>query len=459
MKKLNLFLLAILAITISFTSCGDDDDNTTPGTSDPLVGQAKLDSAFATALNVEIDPGFGATNIIPTASEATADVLDASTIDAFFTATNYKGAVDPSGTAWYAGWSFYERLVGGNTTDIDRSAMMTGTSIQVTENITTNTTWETGNTYVLTKLIFVDGAELTIQPGTIIKGVEGVIDGNGNVTTEPGALVVATTGTINANGSATQPIIFTFDGDDLDGTVAASESSKWGGVIILGEAGLNSSPGTSQIEGIDSGNALGSYGGNNDADNSGSFRYVSIRHGGFDIGAGNEINGLSLGGVGSGTTIEFVEVIGNKDDGFEWFGGTVNGKWLISAFCGDDALDYDEGYRGMNQWVIVHQSATAGDRGGEHDGGTDPENATPFATPHFVNVTSVGNPDNRAITFRDNAGGFYINSIFTGYGRGIDVEAFSDGSQSSFVQFENGNLAIRNCIFNVGGDAYVINEQ
>ena len=157
------------------------------------------------------------------------------------------------------------------------------------------------------------------------------------------------------------------------------------------------------------------------------------------IGTDNEINGLTLGGVGTGTTIEYVEVVGNRDDGIEWFGGTVSGRFLISAFCADDGLDYDEGYRGGNQFVIVHQDPAEGaaDRGGEHDGGTDPETGTPFATPTFVNVTSIGNSDSRALTFRDNAGGTYQNSIFINYGRGIDIEDLQGQDQDSFRQWED----------------------
>ena len=113
-----------------------------------------------------------------------------------------------------------------------------------------------------------------------------------------------------------------------------------------------------------------------------SMSYISIRYGGTDIGAGNEINGMTFGGVGSGTQVDHIEVAFNKDDGFEFFGGNVNTKYLIAAFCGDDSYDYDEGFRGKGQfWVVFQADSSAGDRGGEHDGGTSPETGTPFATP------------------------------------------------------------------------------
>jgi hypothetical protein len=362
--------------------------------------------------------------------------------DAFFTTTTYKGAVAPTGTAWYDGWSFYSNLVSGTTTSAAITVASTLDTITDAEMsaITADTIWwNNTTTYILDGFVFVSsGKVLMIEEGTIIQGMAGT-------GADASALIVARGGKIHAEGTAANPIIFTYEGDN--GGTEATQRGLWGGLIILGNASLNSTPGETQIEGIPTSEARGLYGGSADNDNSGSLRYVSIRHGGSNIGADNEINGLTLGGVGSGTTIEYVEVIANKDDGIEWFGGTVNAKYLISAFCADDALDYDEGYRGKNQFVIVHQSADDADRGGEHDGGTSPEDGTPYATPWFVNVTSVGNADSRAITFRDNAGGYYYNSIFTGYGRGVDIEDLVGQTQDSYKQFQDGNLELVGNIF------------
>ena len=299
--------------------------------------------------------------------------------------------------------------------------------------------------YILDGFVFVnDGQTLNIEAGTIIQGAPGEAE-------NASALVISRGARIMAEGTATQPIIFTFEGDN--GGTSPDQRGRWGGLIILGSASLNSIPGETAIEGIPTSETRGTYGGNLDADNSGVLRYVSCRHGGTNIGADNEINGITLGGVGSGTTIEFVEVVSNRDDGFEWFGGTAQGRYLISAFNGDDALDYDEGYRGRNQYVIIHQDATAdsADRGGEHDGGTDPEDATPFANPIFANVTSVGNPNTRTMTFRDNAAGQYYNSIFVNYGRGIDIEDVEGSNADSFQQFLDFNLKLEcNVFFNIG---------
>lgn len=318
-------------------------------------------------------------------------------------------------------------------------------------------------TYVLNGLVFVnDGQTLIVEPGTVIKGEPGSGE-------EASALVVARGGMINAQGEATNPIILTATADQTfsapagivtTGGLPAGTAGLWGGLIVLGDATLNSSPGESAIEGIATSETRGLYGGSNDDDNSGTIRYVSVRYGGTDIGAGNEINGVTMGGVGAGTTIEYVEVFGNKDDGFEWFGGTVNTKYLVSAYNQDDAMDYDEGWRGNNQFWLVYQVGSA-DRGGEHDGGTDPETAQPFATPTIANASYFGLGSaggKRALTFRDNAGGHYLNSIFAGYGKGVDVEYLGDASvEDSHNRFVAGDLTFQaNVLFDVAGDAWTV---
>ncbi|MCB0705714.1 MAG: carboxypeptidase regulatory-like domain-containing protein [Saprospiraceae bacterium] len=398
-------------------------------------------ATFEEAGNQVTDPGFGATDIIPSNDLGTGSAEPSTMVN-----VNFKGAVDPASTPWYAEWSFYDNLIHGTTTS---DAITTGT-VEVWTDADmiaagNDVQWTNDKTYVLDGFVFVsDGQTLTIQEGTVVQGKSGEGD-------NASALIISRGGKIMANGTKEFPIIFTYEGDN--GNSSAELRGQWGGLIILGKAGLNSTPGETAVEGLPTSEPRGLYGGNDDDDNSGVLRYVSIRHGGTNIGADNEINGMTLGGVGRGTTIEYVEIIGNKDDGIEWFGGTVTARYLISAFCADDGLDYDEGFRGENQFVIVHQdpSADAADRGGEHDGGTDPETGTPYATPLFYNVTSIGNPDSRTITFRDNAGGEYHNSIFVNYKRGIDIEDLVGQDQDSYKQWEDGILKIENCVFfNIG---------
>lgn len=321
-----------------------------------------------------------------------------------------------------------------------------------------NVVWTADNEYVLNGFVFVDaGASLTIEAGTVIKGKPGVAE-------NASALIVAKGGRIFANGTRQAPIIFTAEADDVTDPFDLPLDTRglWGGVIMLGNASLNSSPGVSAIEGIPTTEPRGEYGGTDDDDNSGVFRYVSIRYGGSDIGAGNEINGLTMGGVGRNTVIEYVEVFNNQDDGFEWFGGTVNSKYLVSAFNGDDSFDIDEGWRGKNQFWFVIQAEDIGDRGGEHDGGTDPEDGTPYATPIIYNATFIGsgvnasNPDNpEALKLRDNWGGSYYNSIFTEYvGAGVDIEDLASG-QDSRARLDEGTLKLANNLwwgFGAGDD-------
>ncbi len=213
---------------------------------------------------------------------------------------------------------------------------------------TGTTTWRKDRDYLLEGLVFVnDGQTLTIEPGTVIRAKTG----QGSAAS---ALIVARGGIIIADATATEPIIFTSENDDLKGSVQAEAKGLWGGVIILGAARLNNLYGENHIEGIPLSEPRATYGGISDDDYSGIFRYVSIRHAGTNIGEGNEINGLTLGGVGNNTIIDHIEVISNADDGFEFFGGTVNTKYLISSFCGDDAFDYDEGFRGKGAVLGWH---------------------------------------------------------------------------------------------------------
>lgn len=224
---------------------------------------------------------------------------------------------------------------------------------------TGTTTWTQDNIYILDGFVFVnDGDVLNIEPGTVIKGRSG----SG---ADASALIVARGGVIHANGTQESPIIFTFESDALDGSTPFNVRGQWGGVILLGSAQLNSSPGETQIEGIPDNESRGRYGGIDNMDSSGSISYVSIRHGGTDIGAGNEINGLTLGGVGAGTTLDYIEVISNADDGIEFFGGTASMKHVVTAFCGDDSFDYDEGWRGYGQFWCTVQEEGEGDRGGD----------------------------------------------------------------------------------------------
>ncbi|MCD8535773.1 MAG: T9SS C-terminal target domain-containing protein [Verrucomicrobia bacterium] len=297
--------------------------------------------------------------------------------------------------------------------------------ISVTDaDIVGQVVWTADNEYVLNGFVFVeDGETLTIDAGTVVRGTPG--EGE-----NASALIVARGGKIFANGTAENPVIFTALDDDLSdpNDFGPGDVGEWGGLVLLGRATLNSpeasgDPIEDNIEGIPTTEPRGVYGGSDDNDSSGSLTYVSVRHGGTNIGANNEINGVTFGGVGRGTKVEFVEVFANQDDGFEFFGGTVEARFLVAAYCGDDSFDWDQGYRGKGQFWFTQ---AAGDRGGEHDGDLDDFNNQPLSNPTIYNVTYLGTGEGEgdALKLRENTAGKYYNSIFAHFGdRAVDVEA------------------------------------
>ncbi len=295
---------------------------------------------------------------------------------------------------------------------VDGTCVGNVTNVIVSSNITTNTTWTKDNIYELAgRITVVDGVTLTIEAGTIIKGQAGT---GSNAT----ALLVARGGKLQAVGTAAAPIIFTTIADELSkenvaaGNFAspnldATTSGLWGGLIILGRAPISASAAEIQIEGIPTTDANGLYGGTDSLDNSGTFKYISIRHGGANIGNGNEINGLTLGGVGAGTVIEHIEVVGNQDDGIEFFGGSVNVKHALVLNSGDDAIDTDQSWSGtLDNFIVICGSAT--DHALEIDG---PE-GTMLASHTVKNGSIKGFSTSELADFRACARGTFQNLFF-----------------------------------------------
>ncbi|MBD3420179.1 MAG: T9SS C-terminal target domain-containing protein [Chitinivibrionales bacterium] len=306
----------------------------------------------------------------------------------------------------------------------DGMKILRDSDIQANEQLTLSS----DTTYLLKGFVFVeDGAVLTIEAGTVIKGAPG---GGLNAS----ALIIAKGGKIIAEGTATAPIIMTAQNDDLTAIDDLSGSARgmWGGLIVLGKSTTNRKDGFEQIEGIDPNDSRGQYGGTDTADSSGVIKYVSIRYGGTNIGEGNEINGLTMGGVGSKTVIEYVEVYNNADDGFEFFGGTVNTKHLAAIGCADDSYDWDEGFRGKGQFWVVVQSDDAGDRGAECDGSaSDNFGNDLYSMPTIYNATFIGsgassnNSGNMIFKLRQETAAKVYNSIFTDFFGDIKISSGS----------------------------------
>ncbi|MEM9896890.1 MAG: hypothetical protein AAF789_11010 [Bacteroidota bacterium] len=239
---------------------------------------------------------------------------------------------------------------------------------EVSENITGDVTWTAGSQITLSdRIAVVAGATLTIEPGVVIYGLAG---SGANAT----ALIVAAGATLDAQGTSSSPIIFTSIADDIEPgmidspNLSADLDGLWGGLIVLGNAVISvaNDNETKNIEGIPATDPNGIYGGTNNAEGSSTIRYVSCRHGGSNIGEGNEINGITFGGVGTGTTISWIEVVGTQDDGVEFFGGSVNADNVLVWNNGDDAIDTDEGYIGtINNGLLINP----GDKAFEIDGG------------------------------------------------------------------------------------------
>lgn len=304
----------------------------------------------------------------------------------------------------------------------------------------------TGGTYTLRGYVyFQSGSKITIPAGTIIK----------SDVSQKGALIIERGAQIEANGQPNNPIVFT------SGRPAGSRTrGDWGGIIILGNAPTNrpTSPAPLIEGGVDR-----RYGGTNPIDNSGIMRYVRIEYAGIAAEPGSEINGLTLGGVGSGTTLEYIQVSYGNDDAYEFFGGTVNAKYLISYAASDDDLDFDFGYTGKIQFAVIQRRPEIADtdagNGVEADNDGSGTGATPFTKPILSNITWIGpngaanteaninyaNRWRRAVRFEVH------NSIMMGFPKGGFVV---ESASSMNAYYNDNNSGFRNNLVHALADAF-----
>ena len=391
--------------------------------------------------------------------------------------------------------------------------------VLVSQNISTSTTWTADNTYNLQTQIYVlPGATLTIQPGTVIA----------STTNLGGSLAICRGARIVANGTNDLPIIFTSKADVATWTAGNPKTgtarvamNEWGNVTVMGRAYVgkygNGAPSTNtaapsaanfaQMEGLTGSSSTDPnviYGGGDDLDSSGTFSYVSLRYGGKVIGLGNELNGLSLGGIGKETVIDHIEIYNNVDDGIEIWGGTVNVQYFSIWNIGDDSLDIDQGWRGKAQFGLIVQgySGNASQGSGTGDNileidGAEKSDAQPVTTGVVYNLTCIGQTGSTggdtAVEFRDNANLQVRNSIFmdvgeqvfrniitdgeatggqTGYGHNgtlsyaarwttpyntySTVNAFANPAQAYQAQVDGNLIDVRDCVFynNLNASAY-----
>lgn len=354
----------------------------------------------------------------------------------FFVQTTYRGAFGPEGTYdWTKGWTEFD----------PEFATYPSTNKTVSTDITSNTTWSTGDVVLLQNKIYVkNGATLTIEPGVIIRG---------DKATE-GTLIITKGSKIMASGTPGKPIVFTSN---------LSEGSRapgdWGGIIVLGNAVNNQ--GTAVVEGgLDATDAA--YGGSNDADNSGVLQYIRIEFAGIAFQPDKEINSLTLGSVGSGTTIDHIQCSFGGDDSFEWFGGTVNLKYIISYRTVDDDFDSDFGFSGKIQFGLIVRDPDLADQctcstseGFESDNDGSGTAATPQTSAVFSNITLIGpyrgstsnsidSKFKRALRIRKNSGISVFNSVFTDFPTGLHIDGTASETNAQAVNglvFANNTLA------------------
>ncbi|QJW92118.1 IPT/TIG domain-containing protein [Spirosoma taeanense] len=354
--------------------------------------------------------------------------------------------------------------------------------IEVVTSISANTTWTANNVYLIRGFVYVRaGAVLTIEPGTIIKGGGGALDPSGQ--NRGGTLIIQPGARIEAKGTAQRPIVFT-----SNAAAGQRKYGDWGGVVLIGRAPTNRPSATPFEGGIE-----GTYGAYTElTDNSGTLQYVRIEFPGIALttSANSEVNGLTLYGVGSGTTIDHVQVSYSGDDSYEWFGGTVNQKYLVAFRGFDDDFDTDHGYSGKVQFALSLRDPNAADQSGSNSFESDnfnpgentaaqgpaaPNNGLPLTQPIFANVSSFAfqstpntnptsggsGPYQSAMHLRRNTAISIYNSVFSGWPEGLRLDGTATGTLANVNSgaLDLQGITIANAVTPVRGAGSITNDQ
>ncbi|MBP9112613.1 MAG: hypothetical protein KBF88_07370 [Polyangiaceae bacterium] len=331
----------------------------------------------------------------------------------------------------------------GDTGTSDAGNTDTGTEaakdVDLSGEITADLTLRAKDNNLLKGITFVkSGVTLTIEKGTVIKGDNA---SKAVLVIQPGAKIIA-------EGTESEPIVFTSQAAE-----GSKKAGDWGGIILLGKAPINVPGGTASVEGITNG---GSYGGTDAADSSGSMRFVRIEYSGVLLSPNNEVNGLTFAGVGSGTKIDHIQVRHTLDDCFEFFGGTVNAKYLACQYNQDDGLDFDFGYKGKIQFFVLQQDPNIADdtNGFESDNDAQGSANAPQTEPTVYNATLCGHgkevgKQQYGWLLRRNTKGHYFNVLTLGFEAGVDVRDTVTGAGAT-----SGGLEIKNSLVfgSVGAD-------
>ncbi len=372
--------------------------------------------------------------------------IKAQSIDnTFFEKVSYAGAFDGSND-WTAGWTEFNPVDATYPTTFDATKGNGQFSMSTGLHISADETWS--GVIKLDGWVYVDaGAMLTIEAGTVVRA------------TAKSGLFIQRGGKIMAVGKMDEPIVFT-----SNQAAGLRANSDWAGIVLCGNA-PNNLPGG---EGIAEGGIESVYGGSDAADNSGTMKYVRIEFPGFEIATGSEVNGLTFCSVGNGTTIDFVQVSYSGDDGYEWFGGTVNAKHLISYKTEDDDFDTDNGYSGLVQFGLISRDPDIVDtdtaNAFESDNDAAGSTNEPYTHAVFSNISAFGpfaskglelpqnHEDGAAMRLRRSTRLQIYNALFAGWGRGVRME-----SDNSMNAAKDGMLNVNNTIITgIENDQYKV---
>ncbi len=449
-----------IAVAGTLAACGDDNGGTNPTTVDPPTGLT-VEQAGADGATVSWTAASGATGYLVQRAGSDDPGNYATLGGGVVTGTSF----DDTGLATGIEYSYQVASVSATDTSAFTSPVTftlgePGEAVDtITGDITADRTLFADTLYILSGYVKVqDGATLTIEAGTKIVGDTAAAAIGSSLWILRGAK-------IEANGTATAPIVFTSMRPAGERT-----PGDWGGIIIIGNGTINRTGGNIQTEGGAAGESENYAGGTDDNDDSGTLRYVRIEFAGFDVssGAGQELNTLSSYAVGRGTTYEYIESMAGLDDSFEYWGGAVDGRYLVSYESGDDHFDWTEGYRGRNQFLIAFQNnrllpapgagvVSADPRGFEGDGcdpavagcvlADDATTSAPYSMPVWANFTMVGPApvagwpdDGNGAVLRRGTGGTLFNGVLARW-KGIALNIRDNWTDSLFEQRDSLNIA------------------
>ena len=386
------------------------------------------------ANQVDVDPQL--TDFVPALESPAATGAATPPSDGFFDASaTYIGAFAPGGDDWTAGWTNFD----AEPTN-DCPALADRETVEISGQITESATWDCTKKPVLNDLVFVNAdVTLTIEKGTWILGDAG------------SAFIVTRGGKLITNGTADAPVVFTSINATTDNP---SRAGDWGGLVLLGKAPINVEE--NAIEGIDPANPAvpedgNKYGGSDETHDCGQLKYTRVEYAGFELTTDNELNGVTLGGCGTATTVDYVQVHEGLDDGIEIFGGAPNLKYVVLSNIQDDSLDWDQGFHGKIQFLVAKQSDADADNGFEADNLKANNDATPRSMPTIYNATLLGSEaGSNGMVLRRGTWGVLKNFIISGFPKsGVDVR---DGATAAGA--DDDSLSITNSIFFSNGMAF-----